>query len=61
MYVQETNEIRELTAAELEEVTGGHAGIVICGLLFIAAMDLTVDVLEGRNLWEQAVAYHKSL
>jgi lactobin A/cerein 7B family class IIb bacteriocin len=64
--MQKTNEIHELTAAELEEVSGGFipgalAFLITAGYASAFTMDVVGSVGVTRNLWEDAVAYHQSL
>jgi hypothetical protein len=63
MHVKETNEIRELTAAEREEVAGGMLDplsvlVGVVGTLAVTA--ITVELSGGQNLWERVEAYANS-
>jgi hypothetical protein len=68
MRVNETNEIRELTAAELEGVAGGlldpmtlfTLGMVVGVAGSLAVTAITVGLSGGQNLWERVEAYANS-
>jgi hypothetical protein len=64
MRVKETNEIRELTTAELNEVSGGVIDPFIAGMLFGGAWSVAGVIVGATltmpNLWDQVEAYANS-
>jgi hypothetical protein len=65
MNVQERNEIRELTADELNEVSGGAidpftAGALVAFGISVFGVAVACDILYKPNLWDQVEAYANS-